>query len=75
MEGSENLGIGLVVVIPLSRQRSPGARFSTLLEHFRAKRIPACVKKIRQNNDLEHFRDPEKRGNAPSTIADGDDDE
>jgi TRAP-type C4-dicarboxylate transport system permease large subunit len=36
-----------------------------LLEHFRAKWTPVRMKKMRQNKELEHFRDSEKRGNAP----------
>ncbi|SFI44931.1 hypothetical protein SAMN05216304_102801 [Bosea sp. OK403] len=36
-----------------------------LLEHFRAKWTPVRMKKMRQNKELEHFHDSEKRGNAP----------
>ena len=38
------------------------------LEHFRAKWVPVRVKKMRQNKEIEHFRDSEKRGNALAKL-------
>ncbi|CAH1662678.1 hypothetical protein CHELA40_12278 [Chelatococcus asaccharovorans] len=52
-------GLRRRVALGLAREARAGS-----LEHFRAKWTPVRVKKMRQNKDMEYFRDSEKRENA-----------